>query len=95
MHIDKLAHALEFGLLSYLLFYSIITPFYYLSERKVVLLVYSVGFLFAILDEYHQSFVIGRYADYWDIVADSSGIILVQWIILKRRHRLFAPTDLN
>jgi VanZ family protein len=81
---DKLLHALEFALLSYLLSQTLLSLPFPFPANKVAWLVLCLTLLYAITDEYHQSFVPGRDADLWDVVADLSGAILVQWAILKQ-----------
>jgi VanZ family protein len=82
--VDKLFHAFEFGLFSFLLFGALFNLPFSFPPNKVAWYVLCLTFLYAMSDEYHQSFVPGREADLWDVLADLSGAILVQWIILRR-----------
>jgi VanZ family protein len=50
--------------------------------RKALLKVIVMGFLFAVLDEFHQKFIPGRSADILDAGADMVGIFLSQILFL-------------
>ncbi|MBU0517573.1 VanZ family protein [bacterium] len=73
---DKLAHLAEFGTLSYItarmLYYSGRAWWH----RHWVVLLFMFGVLFAISDEWHQSFVAGRLSSVFDVIADSVGVLL-------------------
>jgi len=86
---DKLIHAGEYGLFSYLLFYSLIYSCYQLGERGVIPLVVGLALLFAMADEYHQSFVVGRQSSIGDLLADLLGVILMQLVIFLSRRYLY------
>lgn len=83
-NLDKFLHALEYGLLSFLLAWA----FYPEEKRKGALLAIVVASLYAISDEFHQSFVPGREASVGDWLADTSGAALAQ-IGLMVRVRLY------
>ncbi|MBD3288396.1 teicoplanin resistance protein VanZ [candidate division KSB1 bacterium] len=75
---DKIAHAIVFAILGYL-----ITRAFYFSEndslrRNAVILGIIIGLLYGISDEVHQMFVPGRYPEVWDVVADFTGVLLAQ-----------------
>ncbi len=71
---DKVVHALEFGLLGILMFRALRFP------RLIVPVPYRatlvLGMLFAVVDEFHQYFVPGRYCAFGDFLADTIGIAL-------------------
>lgn len=74
-HIDKLAHFIEYLIFFFLSVISLNnTP---ISIRKTTSykLALIVSILFALSDEFHQSFVRGRHADRYDLLADSLGIL--------------------
>ena len=73
---DLLAHALEFGVFGYLLRQSF--QAHNRSCRHAVVFAILIGTVYAMLDEYHQSFVPGREAAWSDILADIAGVILAQ-----------------
>ena len=48
-------------------------------------MVLSVGFFYGVMDEFHQTFVPGRSADPWDVLADGMGVLLGCFIINRLR----------
>jgi VanZ family protein len=46
----------------------------------------SIAILFAITDEYHQTFVSGRHGSPVDVLIDATGVAIA-WAILRRRDR--------
>lgn len=76
---DKFIHFLlftGFGLLLNLSF-----RFYILKNWRIYLFSASVGTIYGILDEIHQSFVPGRSATVGDLYADIAGILFSQIIV--------------
>lgn len=78
---DKWHHFLVFGILGYLLVRAIYWqsdfPFW---KRNSVWLAMIIGILYGISDEYHQSFVPGRFSEVGDVIADAVGVILGAWL---------------
>ena len=69
---DKLAHFVVFSIMGWALTRGMI-----LSKIKYPIIISIViGFIFAVTDEWHQSFVPGRDADVLDVVADLIGLIV-------------------
>lgn len=66
-----LAHAAEFGVLAFLFLLALRQ-----STRRAVLWSFVLTVLYALTDEWHQSFVSGRVASGWDVVVDAAGAIL-------------------
>lgn len=67
-----------------------------LSSGKFNLLVLAVGFIFALSDEIHQSFVPGRQCEIWDWIADCTGILLalpLRKYLLKLTMRIVAKQE--
>lgn len=85
---DKVAHFLEYSVFAFLTFRS----FSHLSGRinanRAFLLSILFLSLFALVDEFHQSFVPGRHADVADLLTDLLGAFLVISFLWLRRHRL-------
>src|SRR4030042_3194793 len=83
--IRKLAHMFEFGMLCFLIFRILKN-----IEKKHIYwdLFWAIIFtvLYAISDEYHQSFISQRVGTYKDVLIDSLGIILSAWIIYLHYH---------
>jgi VanZ family protein len=58
------------------------------NTKKNILLILIIGCLYAISDEFHQSFVPGRTSEIGDIIADCLGIglsVLLYWAIMKKK----------
>jgi len=73
---DKIFHATEYAILAVLLYLAL-----YISLSKQFLRFIGLGVVFlcivyGILDEFHQSFVPSRFADFYDLVANTTGAIL-------------------
>lgn len=88
------SHALEFGVLAVLLAAALEAggkpqgpdrrgP----DRRRTVLIAFVVTALYALSDEFHQSFVPGRVPDPWDLVCDVAGALtgLALWAAWRRR----------
>ena len=79
--IDYLFHFVEYSILGFLLFKSLA------SDESVVNHVVQfsllIGISFAILDEFHQSFVPGRHMSSIDMIFDSLGILFGTFICSK------------
>ena len=72
-NIDLLLHFVEYSILGFLLFQSLyVDKLLMFSPLHASIL---IGILFAISDEYPQSFVPGRHMSLMDVVFDSLGII--------------------
>ena len=65
-HADKLVHAATYGILALMLYAALGRP----------LTAWLLASLYGIRDEIHQSFVPGRSADVWDVLANSMGAAL-------------------
>lgn len=81
----KSLHILEYALLAILIFYA--------APRKKRTII--ISYLYALSDEIHQSFVIGRNGRFKDTLFDLLGIfigllILKQILKIKRVNRLFS-----
>ena len=78
---DKLAHFIEYLILGAALRY------WSGDGRKRFL---AGGVVFAVLDEVHQTFVPGRHASPWDVVADTLGLVvgfaLSRHLVRKERY---------
>lgn len=83
-HQDKVLHMAEFFLLFIAIF---INRDLYRGPRRSAVL-FSAGFLYALSDEIHQSFVPGRDCSAWDLMADTAGLAIGLAICLSylRRH---------
>ena len=68
---DKLLHIIEYFLLGFLLFNSLIG-----KTNFPCLLCLFLGVVFAVMDEIYQSTVIGRFPSSFDVIADFIGLTL-------------------
>ena len=77
---DKLAHFLIFGLLAT----SIVRISYFFNKGwQGFLLTVLIVSLYGVIDELRQMFTVGRYVEFKDWVADTSGAILASILYLK------------
>tara|TARA_Y100000748_G_C15305018_1_gene413845 strand:- start:242 stop:595 length:354 start_codon:yes stop_codon:yes gene_type:complete len=69
--LDKLLHVIEYFLLGFLLFNSLIS-----KTKSPGLLCFFLGAFFAAIDEIYQSTVFGRFPSTFDVIADFVGLTL-------------------
>ncbi len=77
----KIAHVTEYAVLTFFLIRALAQ--YQLSKKKILIMSFVFALLYALSDEYHQSFILGRQATLRDVLIDSLGIILIIWIFFK------------
>ena len=68
----KLAHIAEFAILTFLFWRAMRLK----NKKNRVLLSIDLALLYALSDEYHQSFILGRNGNWHDVGIDSAGILL-------------------
>lgn len=68
---DKVEHLGAYAVLGLLIARALMA--YGVARRKAAVLALVLGFLYGVSDEYHQSFVPGRTADWRDAMADLLG----------------------
>lgn len=81
--VRKLAHFSEYAILGLLTFFSL--PWDRIKRLPQVLIAYGIGTIYAVTDEFHQTFSDGRSPAVTDVLIDSAGVmtgILVAWLIL-------------
>ena len=78
---DKILHAGAYFIMGVLAWRS----FKHLLTKPIILALLSVTFcsLYGISDEWHQSFVVGRFSDIADWLADTSGAGLAVFLLYK------------
>ncbi len=81
---DKVFHLVEFGGLGLAL---VLNADLFGEKRRKFRMV-SSGVVWAVLDEFHQSFVPGRDCSFQDVFADIAGLLLAVWIF----SRIFIKT---
>lgn len=80
--VKKSAHIIEYAILYLLLFRAIGTV---VVPRKALIMSAIIAVLYAISDEYHQTFVPLREGTVRDVIIDSIGIFLM-YLFLRRKH---------
>ncbi len=78
--VDKLVHFTIFGILGWLMTRGFVTTENRFLNMNFVWLVPLISGLFAILDEYHQALVPGRFPEFLDWVADILGGVFFMWL---------------
>jgi len=78
----KSAHFLEYAILAFLLIRAL--QEHKLTKKKILILAVILAMGYAFSDEYHQSFVLGRNASLRDVFIDSSGVLLVAWLVRRK-----------
>ena len=88
-HMDKVLHALAFGVLGFLVLGGIKPGERDHSHAQLVIAIAIAG-AYGVLDEIHQHYVPGRMPDVLDVLADLVGAVLGVWLlhaVLRRHHR--------
>ena len=84
---DKLLHVIAYSSLAGTFLYGL-HPVIKSSNRSVAAIVVVLFCtLYGISDEYHQSFIPGRFDSVWDVLADGLGALLVVGWWLRRKGR--------
>jgi len=84
---DKSLHIIAYGILAGAFLYGL-HPFVDDSNRGVTAIVVVLFcLLFGISDEFHQSFIAGRYVSFWDVVADGLGALLIVGWWMRREGK--------
>ncbi len=81
----KIAHVVEFAILTFLLWRAIINSFK-LDLTLVYKLSAILSVLYAISDEIHQAFVPFRGPRVTDVLIDSIGVVIAMWIIIRKNR---------
>lgn len=71
---DMVAHFVEYYIFGWLLYRWFSAPDWVWGRRGVLLMTLLVGIGYAVGDEWHQSFVPGRDASFFDVLLDAAGI---------------------
>lgn len=85
--LDKLVHFLEYAIFSFLAFRAFAHLTRTIRADTAYLLTIFFVSLFAVFDEYFQSFIPGRHMDAFDLVMDIFGALLVATFFWLRRRR--------
>ncbi|MFO7891803.1 MAG: VanZ family protein [bacterium] len=82
---DKFFHVIEFGIFGFFLQRS-----YYSLTKKLYnsfIMVFFLGSMYGVLDEFHQSYIPGRLVSYNDMIADALGVLCGQVIFIFLRKK--------
>lgn len=77
----KLAHMAEYAILCFLIFKAL--RGHNLDVKKSLILAVIFSILYAISDEYHQTFIFGRQGRTVDVLIDSFGVIVFSILRIK------------
>ena len=86
--IDKLAHLAIYGVLAATVLYACSDRQKSARPRLVMLLTVVFCILYGISDEFHQSFIPGRTASVYDLIADGGGAAMACALWRKWRHKI-------
>ncbi len=78
---------IEYGFLFFLLFRALYKTSSY-TIPEIFLLAFIIGALYALSDEYHQSFVPTREGKMRDVLIDIGGITIVYWYMKNHFARI-------
>lgn len=84
-HMDKVMHFFEFAFLGILLRRALkgaSLPYFQIHSFSWTVI---FGVMYAMSDEFHQSFVAGREVTFWDLLSDTIGILASLWINIDGR----------
>ncbi|MCK4835141.1 MAG: VanZ family protein [Candidatus Aminicenantes bacterium] len=73
---DKILHFIIFGIMGWFLCRGMYLSKNHWVKKNYFLIALGIGIIFAFSDEWHQSFVEGRYSSFADWIADTAGIII-------------------
>lgn len=80
---DKVYHLIEYGIFGLLLMRAFHYQHNIAMKNKALVLTLIVGILYAVSDEAHQLLIPGRNPALGDVLADSIGVFIGQWIYRK------------
>ena len=88
--IDKVAHFLEYAVFVILALRAFARPPVAAGGDRLYLIGMLAALVYAVADEYHQSYVPGRTADWYDVIADSLGVWCgaMGYRLMGRRRRV-------
>lgn len=89
INIDKVAHMAVYGILAYSMIWALHPSGRRQSAHKLVMATICFCILYGISDEFHQSFIPGRYPSLYDVIADGLGAFIgsLCWLIWGRKKK--------
>jgi VanZ family protein len=83
----KIVHAADYALLCFLWWRALRSK---IDGRTALAVAWSIAVLYAVSDEYHQTFVTGRHGSWVDVAIDSMGAGLFVLLALRAHRRRVA-----
>ncbi len=93
--LDKLGHMAAYGLLAATVLFATSDKQKSTRPHRVIILTVIFCLLYGMSDEFHQSFIPGRTASVYDLMADGCGAALVCALWAKWLHRITSTTFLR
>ncbi len=92
---DKIAHMAVYAVLAVTVLYAFQPRLRHERAVRVILLTMGVCIFYGIGDEFHQSFIPGRFASIFDVAADTLGAAAVcaAWFLWKGRENRSQKTS--
>ena len=85
--LDKGLHCIVYGVLALSALFAVPEYKYQANPFWVSFLVVLFCLLYGISDEFHQSFIPGRFPSVLDLVADTIGAMVVVWIWYRMKRK--------
>tara|TARA_B110000116_G_scaffold258708_1_gene260110 strand:- start:33 stop:380 length:348 start_codon:yes stop_codon:yes gene_type:complete len=82
LNFDKLIHLVEYFILGVLLMKSMKN-----ISTKMLIYVIPFGIFFGIMDEYLQSFILGRFSSSLDVLADTIGVVIGSLLVIGNNNK--------
>ena len=82
LNFDKLIHLVEYFILGVLLMKSMKN-----ISTKMLIYVIPFGIFFGIMDEYLQSFILGRFSSSLDVLADTIGVFIGSLLVIGNNNK--------
>lgn len=86
---DKLYHFIEYFGFGLTLCFSFSNSYLVKNKGKFIIFVFFIGSIYAFSDEYHQSFVPNRTADFFDWLFDSLGVLISIFIYIRFNQKVY------
>ena len=83
---DLIIHFIEYSVFGYLIALALMQQPEKINWKNFLILLF-IGSLYGASDEYHQSFVEGRFSEVSDFLADSAGVVLGLIVFTIRAKR--------
>lgn len=86
--IDKVAHFIAYAVLAATVIFAHKKESWFNAPKRVSIITILVTLCYGVSDEYHQSFIAGRYSSVGDVIADTLGGVAVVIVFLHHRKRV-------